>query len=83
MECTAYLKQQLDAIGWPAWVNDYSNTVFFKRPADDIVSIYNLAEGYDEHFGGKLAHVVVMQHVTKDKIDTFINALKKEANAHD
>ena len=30
MECTAYLKKQLDAIGWPAWVNEYSNTVFFK-----------------------------------------------------
>ena len=76
LECTAYLKQQLDAIGWPAWVNEYSNTVFFRRPPADIVSTYNLALGYDENFGGELAHVVVMQHVTKEKIDIFVNALK-------
>ncbi len=75
MDCTAYLKQRLDAIGWPAWVNRYSNTVFFKRPDDDIVSKYTLAVGYDEKFGGKLAHVVVMQHVTRSKIDAFINEL--------
>ena len=77
MECTAYLKQQLDMIGWPCWVNKYSNTVFFKRPSPEIVSKYNLAQGYDERFGGELAHIVVMQHVTKDKIDKFIAELKK------
>ncbi len=80
MECTAYLKKQLDAIGWPAWVNEYSNTVFFKRPSADIVNTYNLAQGYDERFGGNLAHIVVMQQVTKEKIDVLINALKKEKN---
>ena len=72
MECTAYLKQQLDAIGWPAWKNEFSNTVFFRRPSDNIVNTYILAQGYDENFGGNLAHVVVMQHVTKDKIDVFV-----------
>jgi len=35
-----------------------------------------LALGYDERFGGELAHVVVMQHVTKEKIDRFVQALK-------
>ena len=72
-ECTAYLKQQLDAINWPCWVNKYSNTVFFKRPSAEIVKKYTLAQGYDDYFGGKLAHVVVMQHVTKEKIDQFIS----------
>lgn len=38
---------------------------------------YNLAQGYDERFGGDLAHIVVMQHVTKEKIDVFISDLKK------
>lgn len=80
MECTAYLKQHLDAIGWPAWVNTYSNTVFFKRPSEEIVSTFMLAQGYDENFGGKLAHIVVMQHVTKERIDAFIDALKKDAD---
>lgn len=78
MECTAYLKQELDKIGWPCWANQYSNTVFFRRPSKDIVSKYNLALGYDENFGGELAHVVVMQHVTKDKIDVFVKALQEK-----
>lgn len=78
LECTAYLKQELDKIGWPAWVNKCSNTVFFRRPPVDIVRTYNLAQGYDENFGGELAHVVVMQHVTKEKIDKFVKALKAE-----
>ncbi|MBP5497781.1 MAG: aminotransferase class V-fold PLP-dependent enzyme [Muribaculaceae bacterium] len=81
MECTAYLKQQLDNIGWPAWVNKYSNTVFFRRPPADIVQLYTLAQGYDENFGGELAHVVVMQQVTKEKIDVFVKALKDWADA--
>ena len=80
MECTAYLKHRLDMIGWPAWVNKYSNTVFFRRPSPEVVKTYTLAQGYDENFGGELAHVVVMQHVTKDKIDTFITRLTEELN---
>lgn len=78
-ECTAYLKQQLDAIKWPCWANEYSNTVFFRRPSADIVKKYTLAQGYDENFGGELAHVVVMQHVTKEKIDNFVAELKQQA----
>lgn len=74
---TSYLKSELDKTGWPCWSNEYSNTVFFKRPSQDICDEYVLALGYDERFGGELAHVVVMQHVTKGKIDQFISALKK------
>jgi len=77
MECTSYLKKQLDKMKYPCWVNEYSNTVFFKRPSPDLVQKYNLAQGYDERFGGDLAHIVVMQHVTKEKIDVFISDLKK------
>jgi len=64
---------------WPAWNNKYSNTVFSRRPSEDIVNTYILAQGNDENFGGKLAHIVVMQHVTKEKIDQFISALQAEA----
>ncbi|MBQ6984404.1 MAG: aminotransferase class V-fold PLP-dependent enzyme [Paludibacteraceae bacterium] len=76
MKCTKYLQQELKKIGWPCWRNEYSNTVFFKRPSPEICSKYNLALGYDESFGGELAHVVVMQHVTMEKIDGFIRELK-------
>lgn len=75
IECTQYLQEQLNRIGWPCWRNKYSNTVFFKRPSPEICSLYTLALGYDERFGGELAHIVVMQHVTKEKIDGFIQAL--------
>lgn len=78
MERTAYLKQALDKIGYPCWVNEYSNTVFFKRPSKAMCAKYTLAQGYDEHFGGELAHIVVMQHVTKDKIDGFVADIKKD-----
>jgi len=81
IECTAYLQQELTKIGWPCWRNEYSNTVFFKRPSKEICSKYNLALGYDEHFGGELAHIVVMQHVTKAKIDGFIQELQTEKQA--
>ena len=73
-----YLKQQLDLIGWPNWVNEYSNTVFFRRPSAKIIAKYTLAQGYDDRFGGELAHVVVMQHVSKEKIDMFIADLMEE-----
>lgn len=76
MENTAYLVRELTRIGWPCWNNKYSNTVFFKRPDNEIVSKYNLANSYDERFGGELSHVVVMQHVKKDVIDKFIVELK-------
>jgi len=70
----------LAAIGWPCWSNEYSNTVFFKRPSPEIVQKYNLAQGYDERFGGELAHIVVMQHVTKAKIDIFVRELNRTTN---
>ena len=78
MECTKYLQSELEKIGWPCWRNKFSNTVFFKRPSPEIYHKYNLALGYDEHFGGELAHIVVMQHVTKVKIDGFIKELQTE-----
>ena len=76
MENTAYLVSELTRIGWPCWNNKYSNTVFFKRPNSEIVSKFNLANSYDERFGGDLSHVVVMQHVKKEVIDKFIAELE-------
>jgi len=77
LEHTAYLKARMDEIGWPCWVNEYSNTVFIKRPCQEVVDKYNLACNYDEQFGGELAHIVVMQHVDEKKIDAFVADLQK------
>ena len=76
MDCTAYLKERLSSIAWKCWSNEYSNTVFFTRPNDSIVARFNLANSNDPRFGGKLSHVVVMQHVTKEAIDGFVAALQ-------
>lgn len=78
LECTVYLKERLTSIGWKCWSNEYSNTVFFTRPDDNIVSRFNLANSNDPRFGGRLSHVVVMQHVTKEAIDGFVDALKAQ-----
>ena len=75
MELTAYLKQQLDKAGYPAWVNEYSNTVFMRCPSPELAHKYQLAQNEDPRFGGKLAHVVVMQHFTEESIDAFVAAL--------
>ena len=75
MELTAYLKHRLDKAGYPCWLNDYSNTIFMKCPSAELVHKYQLAQNADDRFGGKLAHVVVMQHFTKEKIDAFVAAI--------
>ena len=77
-ENTRYLKSELKRIGWPYWNNEYSNTVIFRRPSAKVVRKYNLACGEDAAFGGKLSHVVVMQHVTKDSIDRLIADLRND-----
>lgn len=79
IENTAYLKAELDKIGWPCWVNEYSNTIFMKRPAKEIIKKYYLACSHDDQFGGDLAHIVVMQHVTKEKIDALVADIKASA----
>ena len=78
LENTAYLKAQLQRIGWPHWNNAYSNTVLFRRPSDTTVRKYNLACGEDEAFGGRVSHVVVMQHVTKASLDQLVSDLERE-----
>jgi len=76
LESTQYLKHCMEQKGWPCWVNEYSNTIFFRRPCQEVVDQYTLACSYDERFGGDLAHIVVMQHVDHAKIDQFIADLR-------
>src|SRR6185369_14766349 len=37
LENAAYLKKGLDKMGYPAWRNDFSNIVFFRRPGTRIM----------------------------------------------
>lgn len=77
LENTRYFKEQLDSIGYPSWLNEYSNTLFFKRPSDKVCKKYMLAHNYDENFGGDLSHLVVMQHVDHALIDEFIKDIQE------
>ena len=75
LERATWLKEELDKLGWQAWLEPMSNTVYFKRPSEEITTKYMLAPDYDERLGGDLSHIVVMQHVTKEKLQEFINDL--------
>jgi histidine decarboxylase len=73
-----YIKDRLDEIGHPAWMNPYSNTIFFRRPSQWVMDKWDLAPDEDERLGGKLAHCIVMQHETREIIDEFISDIKKD-----
>lgn len=75
LERAAWLKEQLDEMGWPAWLEPMSNTVYFKRPAEAIAKKYDLAPDHDDKLGGDLSHIVVMQHVTKERLQNFLDDL--------
>lgn len=76
LENAAWLKEKFDEMGWAAWLEPMSNTVYFKRPSQAIVEKYDLAPDYDERLGGELSHIVVMQHVSKERLQGFLDELK-------
>ena len=83
LENAKWLKEQMDSIGWDAWLEPMSNTVYFRRPSKEIVEKYDLAPDYDERLGGELSHLVVMQHVTKERLSVLMESLKSLKAAKD
>ena len=77
LERADYLLNRLTDIGWKAWKNEHSNTVFFRHAGDEIVRRYSLAGGYDEALGGALNHAVVMQQISKELIDELIEDIRR------
>ena len=71
LENAKYLEQKMKENGFKAYRNDHSNTVFFSSPARSVIDKYSLATEKDTDLGA-LSHIVVMQHVTKEKLDTFV-----------
>ena len=76
MENAKWLKQELEKMNYPVWLQPMSNTVYFAQPSETILNKYGLAPDYDERLGGPLAHIVVMQHTNKDLLQQFIDDLK-------
>lgn len=74
----AYLKERLDEIGYPAWKNEFSNTVYFRRPGDKVMEKWGLAPNEDARLGGKLAHDVVMRHEGRHLIDQFVEDIVED-----
>lgn len=77
LENAVWLKNELDRRHWPAWLEPMSNTVYFKVPPKSIVDKYYLAPEYDIRLGGELSHIVVMQHITKKRLQNFLDDIAK------
>ena len=69
---TDYAIAELRKSGWDAWRNPYSTTVVFNRPSMGLINKWQLASYKD------IAHMVIMPHVTKERVDQFIKDLQKE-----
>ena len=80
LENAAWLKDQFDQMGWKAWLEPMSNTVYFRRPPQEIVRKYDLAPDFDERLGGELSHLVVMQHVSRERLRVFLDELKASSD---
>lgn len=71
-----YLESSFKKNNWPVWRGEYSNTVYFLRPGKSVMEKYGLAPEFDSRLGGDLAHVVVMQNVSREAMDEIVNDIK-------
>jgi len=67
----AYLSEQMTLIGYANQRGTHSNIVWFRTPDPAIVAKWDLA------VAGNIAHVVVMQHVTRHRLDRFLADLTR------
>ena len=75
IENAVYLYEKLKAMQYPdVAYNPSQIIVTFRKPSLEIVKKYQLATEKDK------AHVVVMQHVNKYRIDKFCELMEKELN---
>ena len=72
IENAQYLYEKLKSFNYPdVAYNPNQIIVTFKKPQDAIVKKYQLATQEDK------AHVVVMQHINRHKIDEFCAVLQE------
>lgn len=68
-----YLQNRLRDAQINTMLNKFSNIVIFERPLDDdFIRRWNLA------CNGNIAHVVVMQHITIEMLDSFGGEFRKK-----
>ena len=73
IENAKYMQSEMLKIPWPTCLNKFSNIVYFKKPRKEVIKKWVLATQED------FSHVVVMQTVSKKKIDRFVNDIKVQA----
>ncbi|NDG26286.1 MAG: histidine decarboxylase [Proteobacteria bacterium] len=71
MEMTEYTLKVLRQISWPAWCNPHSNIVVIKKPPVPLIEKWHLASE------DNISHVILMPGIGREKIDHFIQDLKK------
>ncbi len=77
LDLARYFYEELKKRKYPAWLNPYSNTLYFKAPSLALSRRWTLSLCSCRHLG-PLAHAIVMQHVNKEMIDHFLEELDKE-----
>lgn len=78
MECihnSEFMIQEMQDRGMDAWRNNNSITVMFNRPSSDVVKKWQLASQ------GPWSHAVIMPHVTKAKIRSFVKDVRAHAHS--
>jgi len=70
MNITTYALSKFAEIGYPAWVNPYSNIIIIKRPSEEIIQKWQLAPQGDD------AHIIIMPHTTTEMVDEFVGELE-------
>lgn len=76
---TQWLCNQLDAMGIPYFRDHSANIVTIQAKALDPKLAYEFGLVPDNHAAPKWFKIVVMDHVTVDKLEPFINQLKASA----
>ncbi|MBN3871312.1 histidine decarboxylase [Nostoc sp. JL33] len=67
-----YLFQQLKIREYPCMLNNFSNIVVFQKPSQRLIKKWQLA------IFENWAHIIVMQNIDREKINTFLNELLLE-----
>ena len=66
LDCAQYAVDELNEIGLDAWRNPHAITVVLPKPAPSVLEKWQLA------VQGEIAHLMVMPHISREKIDQFI-----------
>src|SRR5262249_38248244 len=75
LETTAAVQRRLEEIGWPAWRNPHANTIVIRRPSEALVRRWQLA------VRGEIAHLIVMPHITLERVEPFLEELVREVKS--